>query len=71
MQELKHLLSNDAKQYYIHQETVDSRHPLESEKKDIHKIYEVAQVLVSERYEKSELVDLVHCLLMLMNEEYM
>jgi len=71
MKNLRHLLSDKAKPYYIHQDTVDSKHPLEVKNKEYHKIYEAAGVLVSERHEKSELTDLVHALLVLMNEEYL
>ena len=65
MKDLRHLLSKKEfkKYYYITQEEIDKYHPLYLENRDEHSIMETAMILVSERYEKYELVDLVNYLL--------
>lgn len=68
MQNLKKSLSKNAVPYYVHQDAVVSRHPVMSDNPEHHHIYEAAGVMVSERHDKGDLVELVNCLLRLIHE---
>ncbi len=61
MKNYKETLIDDS--YYISQREIEDYHPLGSKNAKHHRIYETAAILVSERHDKYELVDLVNVLL--------
>lgn len=69
MKHLKDLLSERALPYYIHQNQIEDRHPLKSDKVYTHNVYEAAAILVSERHDKSDLTDLVNALMCMIEEK--
>lgn len=65
--DLSHMLAAAARPFYVTQRVVDESHPCADDMADdsIHAIYAAAQVMVSERHSKGDLVELVHTLLFL------
>lgn len=66
VQDLSRSLNEQAKKYYITQDEITSLHPTVNSMHDGkwgYDIYEAALVMVSERYEKYDLVDLVSAII--------
>ncbi len=65
---LKRLLPKKSLKYYMDNDTIESFHPAGRNNEIRHDIYNAANIMVSERYEKGDLVILVNALLVLLHE---